>query len=158
MSFAQEHLLSPIGADVGDWWQDQYGYSHSFFGFTARDMAKFGSLYLNDGESGGNQLISADWVHISLQTYSEDAWDYRVGRNFNDIGYGYQWWSARAGEYHFNLAWGHGGQLIVLLDEFDMVVVVTSDPFFQQHNDQSWKHEKANINLVSNFINSLPNE
>jgi CubicO group peptidase (beta-lactamase class C family) len=81
-----------------------------------------------------------------------------VGRNFNDIGYGYQWWSARAGEYHFNLAWGHGGQLIVLLDEFDMVVVVTSDPFFQQHNDQSWKHEKANINLVSNFINSLPGE
>ncbi|HET6444164.1 MAG TPA: serine hydrolase [candidate division Zixibacteria bacterium] len=157
-SFAQEHLLSPIGADVGDWWQDQYGYSYSFFGFTARDMAKFGSLYLNDGENGGNQIISADWVHNSLQTYSEDAWDYRVGRNFNNIGYGYQWRSARAGEYHFNLAWGHGGQLIVLLDEFDMVVVVTSDPFFQQHNDQSWKHEKANINLVSNFINSLPSE
>jgi CubicO group peptidase (beta-lactamase class C family) len=61
---------------------------------TARDMAKFGLLYLNDGEYDGNQITPVDWVHESLQTYSEDAWDYRVGRNFRDIGYGYQWWSA----------------------------------------------------------------
>ena len=48
--------------------------------------------------------------------------------------------------------------LIVLLDEFDMIIVVTADSFFLQHDGQSWKHEKANINLVSNFINSLPSE
>jgi len=45
-----------------------------------------------------------------------------------------------------------------LLDEIDMIIVVTADPFFQQHDDQSWKHEKATINLVSEFINSLPSE
>jgi CubicO group peptidase (beta-lactamase class C family) len=116
-------------------------------------------LYLNDGEYKGNQIISADWVHDSLQTYSEDAWITRkVGRYFGDIGYGYQWWSARAGEHHFNLAWGHGGQLIVLLDEFDMVIVTTADPFYQQHDDQSWRHEKASFNLVGEFINSLSSE
>jgi len=157
-SYAQEYLFSPIDAEVGDWWQDKYNYYYTLIHFTPRDMAKFGLLYLNDGEYDGNQVISADWVHDSLQTYSEDAWDYSVGRNFNDIGYGYQWWSARAGEHHFNLAWGHGGQLIALVDEFDMVIVVTSDPFFLQHDGQSWKHEKANINLVSNFIYSLPKE
>jgi len=45
-----------------------------------------------------------------------------------------------------------------LLDELDMVIVVTSDPFYLQHDDESWKHEKANINLVGKFINSLPSE
>ena len=38
------------------------------------------------------------------------------------------------------------------------VVVTTADPFFRQHDGQSWKHEKATINLVSDFINSLPGE
>ena len=98
-SYAQEHLFSPIDAQVGDWWQDKFGYYYPFFHFTARDMAKFGSLYLNDGEYEGNPVVSANWVHDSLQIYSEDAWDYTVGPYFRDIGYGYQWWSARAGDH-----------------------------------------------------------
>jgi len=39
--------------------------------------------------------------------------------------------------------WGHGGQLIVLVDEFDMVIVVTADPFYLVHTSESWKNEKA---------------
>jgi len=87
-SFAQEHLFTPIGAEVGTWTQDRDGYyiGHGEIQFTARDMAKFGLLYLNEGEFDENQIIFEDWVHDSLQTYSEDAWDYRVGRNFKDIG------------------------------------------------------------------------
>ncbi len=77
---------------------------------------------------------------------------------FEDIGYGYQWWSAWVGEHHVNFAWGHGGQLIVLMDEYDMVIVVTAYPFYLEHNSESWKNEKTNITLVSEFINSLPNE
>jgi hypothetical protein len=58
-------------------------------------MAKFGLLYLNEGGYGGTQTISADWVHGALQPYSKDAWTIHVGQNFNDVGYGYQWWCAR---------------------------------------------------------------
>jgi hypothetical protein len=36
-----------------------------------------------------------------------------------------------------------------------MVIVTTSDPFWLEHNDQSWKHEKAIIALVAEFIHSL---
>jgi CubicO group peptidase (beta-lactamase class C family) len=134
-SFAEEYLFSPLNIEVGDWVQDWEGYynGHADLFLSARDMAKFGLLYLNNGQYDGNQIISAQWVHDSLQTYSEDAWPYRVGRNFNDIGYGYQWWSVRAGCHHYNLAWGHGGQQIALLDEFDMAIVVTADPLFGQH-------------------------
>jgi CubicO group peptidase (beta-lactamase class C family) len=156
-SYGQKYLFSLIDTEVGDvWGQDRDGYYYPNFFFTARDAAKFGLLYLNDGEYEGIQVISSDWVHDSLQTYSQDAYN-NVGR-FRDIGYGYQWWSASVGDHHVNFAWGHGGQLIVLLDKLDMVIVVTADPFHQQHDDQSWKHEKASFNLVGKFINSLPSE
>jgi CubicO group peptidase (beta-lactamase class C family) len=100
--------------------------------------------------------VPADWVHASLQTYSEGARDNGWGFAFKDLGYGYGWWTASAGDHDFSFAWGHGGQLIVLLDELDMLIVTTADPFFSQHDGESWKHEKATINLVGKFIASLP--
>ncbi len=158
-SFAQEHLFSPMDAELGDdWIQDRDGYYIGLAGMqvTARDMAKFGLLYLNDGEYKEKQILSANWVRISLQRYSEDfrsSYGY-----FRDLGYGFQWWAGRAGDRHFYYAAGHGGQYIVLLDELDMVVVTAADPFWQQHNEESWKHESAVIKLVGKFINSLPGE
>ena len=164
-SFAEEHLFSAIDVEAGEWGQDAEGHNNGCANlhFTARDMAKFGLLYLNDGEYEGNQVIPADWVSESLQRYSENinatgGFPANWGLSFRNIGYGYQWWSARVGEHHFDLAWGHGGQLIVLLDELDMIIVVTAYPFYLQHDDESWKHELANINLVGKFINSLPKE
>jgi CubicO group peptidase (beta-lactamase class C family) len=158
-SYAQEHLFSPIDSELGNVWiQDRDGYYIGLAGMhvTARDMAKFGLLYLNDGEYEGNQVLSANWVRDSLQRYTEPA--RRSYGYFRDVGYGYQWWSGRAGDRYFNYAAGHGGQYIVLLDELDMVIVASADPFWQQHDDESWKHESAVIKLVGRFINSLPSE
>ena len=164
-SYAEKHLFLPIDTKVGDWGQDRDGHYNGCgdLHFTARDAAKFGLLYLNDGEYERNQVVSAGWVRESLQSYSEDAWVTKaklnkVGRYFRDLGYGYQWWSASVGDHHLDFAWGHGGQLIVLLDELDMIIVVTAEPFYLQHDDQSWKHEQANINLVGKFIKSLPRQ
>ncbi|MFN2182604.1 MAG: serine hydrolase domain-containing protein [Anaerolineae bacterium] len=159
-SYAQEYLFSPLGGEVGYWllgWEDYYiGFAE--MEITARDMAKFGQLYLDGGQFEGNQIVPANWVRDSLQTYSEDAWYYRVGKNWKDSAYGYQWWSIRAGDHRYNLAWGHGGQQIALLDELDLVVVATADPLYKQHGDQPWQLEKANLNLVADFIASLPGE
>jgi CubicO group peptidase (beta-lactamase class C family) len=159
-SFAQEHLFSPIGAEAGDWGRDRDGHNNGCgdLHMTVRDAAKFGLLYLNDGEYEGKRIISADWVRDSLRAYSVNEFVVKKVGHFRDIGYGYQWWSANVGEHHVDFAWGHGGQLIVLLDKLDMVVVVTAYPFYLEHNDKSWKHEKANIKLVGKFINSLPKE
>jgi CubicO group peptidase (beta-lactamase class C family) len=159
-TFAQEHLFLPLGVEAGEWGQDAEGHNNGCgdLHLSARDAAKFGLLYLNEGEYKGNQVIPTDWVRDSLQTYSvNEAFVRKVGK-FRDIGYGYQWWSATTGEHHVNFAWGHGGQLIVLVDEFDLVIVTTSYPFWLEHNDQSWKHEKAIITMVSEFVNSLPSE
>jgi len=164
-SFAEEHLFSAIEVEAGEWGTDAEGHNNGCgdLHFTARDAARFGLLYLNDGKYEENQVVPADWVHDSLQRYSEDinltgGFPANWGLSFRDIGYGYQWWSARVGEHHFDYAAGHGGQLIVLLDELDMVIVVTSYPFWLQHDAESWKHELAIINLVGEFIKSLPIE
>lgn len=155
-SYAEKHLFQPTDIDAGQWGMDWEGHNNGCgdLHLQARDMGRFGLLYLNDGEYQGNQIISPDWVHASLQTYSQDAWG-NIGR-FKDIGYGYHWWAAEAGEHHVNFAWGHGGQLIVLLDKLNMVIVVTADPFYLEHNSESWKHEKAHISLVADFISDLP--
>jgi CubicO group peptidase (beta-lactamase class C family) len=157
-SYAEEHLFPPISVEAGEWGTDWEGHNNGCgdLHLTARDMARFGLLYLNDGEYQGNQIISPDWVHDSFQTYSGNAWE-NIG-DFHDIGYGYHWWSAWAGDHHVNFAWGHGGQLIVLVDELNMVVVVTADPFYLVHSSESWKHEKAHISLIADFISTLPGE
>ena len=165
-SYGQENLFSPINAEVGDWSADADGYNFGALEIyvTARDMAKFGLLYLNHGVYEGNRVLSADWVRGSLQRYSENI---KVGEwitsrygYFRDIGYGYQWWSARVGDHHFNYASGHGGNYIILLDELDMLIVTTADPLYGSDlaGEGGWKYEGAINNLVGKFIKSLPRE
>jgi len=162
-SFAERHLFAPLGAEAGDWTQDADGY---YIGLgelylTARDAAKFGLLYINGGRVGQQRVVPAEWVVESLEAHSRSpnsagVEDGAVGRYHRDVGYGYQWWSARAGAHTFHFAWGHGGQFIILLDDLDMVMVVASEPFHLQHDAVSWWHELANLNLVGKFISSLP--
>jgi len=160
-SFAQEHLFEPTGAELGNWTRDldNYNWGWGEIYVTARDMAKFGLLYSNDGKFNGEQVIPADWVHDSLQVYSEDAWiTKKLGKYFKDNGYGYQWWSASVGDHDFNFAWGHGGQLIVLLDELDVIIVTTASPLNEIPPADGWKYEVTVIDLVGEFIKSLPSE
>ena len=163
-SFGDENLFVPLNVKLGDWNRDLDGYyiGSGDIQFTARDMAKFGLLYLNEGEYNGKQLIPVNWIKESLQSYSENINSVgivsgRVGRYFKDIGYGYQWWSASVGDHRFNFAWGHGGQLILLLKDLKMVIVSTADPFYgkEKHFD-SWKYEKSIINMAGKFIKYLP--
>lgn len=158
-AFDEKYLFSKLGISAaGSWYKDWEGnyIGHGGMRFTAREMAKFGLLYLNDGVYEGEQVIPEDWVEDSLTTYSHNAWKYRVGRNFKDIGYGYQWWTVRAGDHNYSLAWGHGGQQIALVHDLNMVIVVTADPQEANHGDSPWKYEKENLNLIADFIASLP--
>jgi CubicO group peptidase (beta-lactamase class C family) len=159
-SFAQENLFGPLDTEVGDWLKDREGNYIGSGGIhtTARDAARFGQLYLDGGEYEGTQIISSEWVQNSLQSYSERAKDYGMSLVFKDLGYGYGWWTATVGDHDFSFAWGHGGQLIVLLEELDMVIVTTADPFFGEHSGNSWTHESAIMNMVGKFIKSLPGE
>lgn len=157
-TFAEEHLFSPLGITPGFWqvdWDGNYlGYSD--IDLSSTDLAKFGLMYLNGGSHEGSQIVPADWVADSLEVYSEGTWTIGVGSNWGDNGYGYQWWSVKAGDYRYSLAWGHGGQQIALIEPLDMMIVFLADPLHLQHGDEPWKIEKANLNLVADFVGSLP--
>lgn len=157
-TFAEGHLFGPLGIEAGFWRQDADGYyiGMADLNLTARDAATFGLTYLNGGEHDGVQVVPASWVRDSLQRYTEGSWDDLVF--FRDVGYGYQWWSATAGEHRVNFAWGHGGQLIVLVPGLDLVVVTTAEPFWTQHDEEAWNEEIQVLGLVSEFVQSLPSE
>ncbi len=77
---------------------------------------------------------------------------------FEAFWFKYSHTAKHAGEHRFNFAWGHGGQLIVLLDELDMIVVTTASPLNELPPAEGWKYEKTVIEMVGKFINSLPSE
>ena len=85
----------------------------------ARDLAKFGYLYLNGGRWDGQQVVPADYVAAATSA---------KGSSPNvSAGYGWLWWVGSEGGRTF-VAQGRGGQLIYVVPESDLVIVVTSDP------------------------------
>ena len=163
-SYAQEYLFSPMDAELYGWQVDDDGYNWGFgeIYVTARNMAKFGQMYLEGGVYGGKQILPFDWVEASLQRYSENI--VRSGilpwyGSFRDRGYGYQWWSSRSGDHYFNYASGHGGNYIVLLPELEMVIVTAADPLHDMwEGGDPWKYEGAINRMVGRFIKSLPSD
>jgi len=123
--FAEQFLFEPMQIQRADWLMTPAGYPNGGSGLfmPTRDMAKFGQLYLDGGVWNGLQLLSNDWVSRSLQTSVELKWDYTSG-------YGYQWW---LGEFDlqgqaisFYSARGFGGQFVVVVPEYDLVVAFTA--------------------------------
>lgn len=84
------------------------------------DMAKFGYLYLKDGNWNGTQVIPKAWVKESTAMHTKADWTPLLP------GYGYMWWVTSFGGY---TALGYGGNYIFVVPEFDLVVVFTGGLF-----------------------------
>jgi len=117
-------IFRRIGMEIDEarWPTDDKGYNWGGTGLelTSRQMAKFGYLYLNDGCWDGEQVVPRDWVAQSTLARVSS----REGKN----NYGYQWWVTDLGPHHAYLADGHGGQMIVVVPDLDLVVVTTAVP------------------------------
>lgn len=125
--FAQKFLMDPIGISPESWYwnRNALGYNTGGWGFemTPRDMAKFGYLYLNNGNWDGEQVIPAEWVRESRRSQI-DLGDSPIPP-FRNYGYGYLWWTTSLGGHPVYYALGHGGQFIYILPTLDMIVVIT---------------------------------
>jgi len=66
--YAAEKLFAPLGITDYTWTGSPTGITlgYSDLKLSARDMAKFGYLYLNDGQWEGQQIIPADYAQASL--------------------------------------------------------------------------------------------
>jgi CubicO group peptidase (beta-lactamase class C family) len=126
LDFAKRNLFEPIGIQSAYWHQDPQGYYIGGFGLglSARDLAKIGFLYLNNGYWNGKSIVSEYWVKEStdqqIQAFSSPI--------YGTFGYGYQWWVKKVDGCSSFRAWGRRGQFIVVVPELDLVIAVTSNP------------------------------
>ncbi len=88
--------------------------AYDFF-MSARDMARYGLLFLRNGQWGDQQVIPSGWVERSTTAYSKRE----PTENNPYEGYGMLWW---IGDYGY-LALGYGGHVIAVIPSKDLVIV-----------------------------------
>lgn len=99
-------------------------YLNYVFSMTARDMARFGYLYLRNGRWAHEQILPANWVMRSTTSYTDSVSSTPVAAA--QTGYGFLWWKQAWGYS----ALGHGGHVIAVIPSKDLVIVhrVAYDP------------------------------
>jgi CubicO group peptidase (beta-lactamase class C family) len=135
-SFARDHLFEPLGIDQYYWPVDSHGiaYGGSALRLTPRDMARFGYLYLMEGEWEGKQIVPEEWVQLSQQKHMERKY-------IKDNYYGYHWWVS---DYNTYSAVGFEGQWITIVPEHNLVVVFTND--FTEGDNLQWNTPERLLN------------
>ena len=94
------------------------------FRMSARDLVRFGRLYLQRGRSDGKQVIPAGWI----ERIHEDMTP--TGRDGLRWGHGYLWWvpgpdtGLPDGTFW---AWGLGNQAVFVIPAWDTVIVHLAD-------------------------------
>ena len=81
--YAADKIFSVIGMLLAFWPVDALGQTMTYccITTTAREFAKFGYLYLRDGQWDGRQIVPAQWVRESTQPSQEMF-----------MQYGFYWW------------------------------------------------------------------
>jgi CubicO group peptidase (beta-lactamase class C family) len=145
--FALRYLFEPLGLEEKAWPVDNRAYNLGGVGLqlTPRDMLALGTLYLNEGRTGDQQVVPSDWVQTSTQAQMSTDGALPYGTS-----YGYLWWRGSANDVGFYFATGYGGQFILVVPESQLVVVATCEWRFGRA--QANEHWSAIINLIVNQI------
>ena len=106
--------------------------NHRHYGFrlSARDLARFGLLYLRHGRWNDQQIVPANWIGESVKPWAKPHNEIFAGR-----GYGYMWWSGFASDWAPTVtlpagtfyALGFGSQYLFVIPAQDIVIVHTVD-------------------------------
>lgn len=135
--YLRPRLFEPLGIEDPKWDTCPLGRNTGGFGLNLRteDVAKFGQLYLQEGEWNGQQLIPASWISeaTSLQIENPGGW----GMDWSQ-GYGYQFWMCRHGAYRGD---GAFGQYCIVLPQQEAVIAMTGGhEDMQQVLNLVWEH------------------
>lgn len=122
--FAQKYLFQPLGITDCEWdfINEDVVHASGNLMLRPRDMAKFGTLFLNDGIWNGERILSEEWIQASTRKHMMPPVTWADG-------YGYLWWlktypvGSKQVETYFADGWG--GQRIMVVPEMDMVIVFT---------------------------------
>jgi hypothetical protein len=111
-----------LGIDEPIWDAGRSGINLGGFGLHIRteDIAKFGQLYLQEGEWNGKQLLPKEWVQAASSRQTSNGSN---PKSDWDQGYGYQFWRCRNGEFRGD---GAFGQYCVVMPKEHAVLAITS--------------------------------
>jgi CubicO group peptidase (beta-lactamase class C family) len=147
--FAQQELFGPIGIPRGRWtWQrDGAGHTLGFAGLAMAsiDLARLGSLLLNDGRWRDRGVIAADYVHemsrptpanpgYGLLTWTNEGDSYVTVSALVRKVIPHRW--LPAGPPDLFAISGLGDQEMWVIPSLDMVVVRTGNPMLTS----GWRH------------------
>ncbi|WP_272149745.1 serine hydrolase domain-containing protein [Tenacibaculum aiptasiae] len=125
--FIKNEILDKLGIHNYTWRNDLSGLpiGDSGVSMTSRDMLKLGMLVINKGKWNGKQLLSADYLTKATSAITQPTEDWQP----KTFSYGYLWYQTnlilRDKSYDVKVAWGAGGNRIILSNELDLVVVIT---------------------------------
>jgi len=125
--FARKRLFEPAGMHSALIEADEAGVPvGSSYGYaTARDWARFGQLFLDQGVAGGKQILSHEWVDF-VRTPTPAAPRPLYGGQFllnrgDESGERKRVYSALPSDTY--IASGHNGQMVLIIPSLDAVVV-----------------------------------
>jgi len=124
----EEKIWSKIGMESDAFWiADDVGVSFILGGLNAtlRDYARFGRLYLNNGNWNGEQIVPEAWVKASVTPDAPHVMPGGVADAPSKLGYGYQWWLPSYPDGDF-LAVGIHSQSIYVNQKKNLVIAFNS--------------------------------
>ena len=130
--FVETSLFRPLGISKVVWYKDKSGMELGCGSslWRARDLLKFGQLYLDRGRWNGVQLIPEWFVAESGKTHlTGDFFGTRIN-------YGYLWFTDAISGHPTYHAAGYGGQYLLIVPDLDLVILCTSDwrqPEYPEH-------------------------
>ncbi|MDX1393669.1 MAG: serine hydrolase [Gemmatimonadota bacterium] len=124
--YADRVLFSPLGVTAVAWERLADGFVNGGAGIDlrARDLARLGQLYLQDGVSGDGGVLPHGWVEAATQPAF--SWRGSYGA-LDSYTYGRLWWISESQPETAYLAWGYGGQFIYVVPDLELVVVATTN-------------------------------
>jgi CubicO group peptidase (beta-lactamase class C family) len=130
--YARQHLFTPLGiANISsgtDWEVDPQHNSTGGWGLhlSARELARFGWLYLCQGRWEERTVLPASWVQASTQLPAGTI-----------NGYGYQWWLRQINLEPAFAGMGVGGQYLFCVPSHELVMVILSH--YTHHWPDRWE-------------------
>ncbi|MEP3837325.1 MAG: serine hydrolase [Algibacter sp.] len=116
-NYLSESFWKPMGAANDAFWQvddedNRLAKAFCCISSSARDFARFGKLYKDDGKWKGKQLLDSTFVKKSITPRFKESPEY-----------GYGWWLKNVGDKHFFMMRGHLGQYVIV-EPTDNVIIV----------------------------------
>jgi len=127
-AYLEDKIWKRIGMESDAYWiVDGDGMELAFGGLNVvlRDYARFGLLYLQEGEWNGEEIVPADWVRASVTPGAPHLRPGDDPASGSPLGYGYQWWIPESPEGDF-VTIGIYNQFIYVHPGHNVVIAKTS--------------------------------